>query len=138
MKVNRLELIAKLTAMVAEQEKKAADRKAEAYDKAGSAETNYIRTHAGDWGKFADKIRLKLRRDQAITIEDVPEGLRTQTGWNKGVDLFTPVTVRESDFVARTESLTRLIAVLESSPDEFVSTAALDRIGAPLRELMRP
>jgi hypothetical protein len=45
--------------------------------------------------------------------------------------------VRESDYLPRTEPLLRLIAVLESSPDELISTSALDRIGAPLKELMR-
>lgn len=138
MKVNRLELIAKIQAMITERETAAEARKAEAYTKAGNAETEYVRDHAGDWGKFADTIRLRNRRGQAITIEDVPEGLRSGSGRYADVRVFRPTTVRESEFVPRTEPLTRLLAVLESSPDEFISTSALDRIGAPLRELLRP
>lgn len=139
MKVNRLELIQKLKTMVAERETSAAARKAQAYTQAGGAETKYVRDHAGDWGKFADRIRLRLRQGAAITVEDVPERLRTGgNGWNASVKLFKATVVRDSEFVPRTEPLTRLIAVLESSPDEFISTSALDRIGAPLKELMRP
>lgn len=140
MRINRLELISKIQNMVAEREAAAKARKAEAYTKAGEAETNYVREHTVDWGKFADRIRLRLRQGAAITIEDVPEGLRTgsHSGWGARVHLFQAVTVRDSDFLPRTEPLTRLIAVLESSPDEFISTSALDRIGAPLKELMRP
>jgi hypothetical protein len=137
-KINRLELIEKLKAMVAEREATAERRKAEAYTKAGEVETEYVQKHIGDWGKFADTIRLCNRRGQAITINDVPQGLRFGSGRYADVRLFQPVVVRESEFTARTEPLTRLIAVLESSPDEFISTSALDRIGAPLKELMRP
>lgn len=139
MRINRLELIEKIRGMVAEREAAAEARKTEAYDKAGNAETEYIREHTGDWGRFADRIRLRLRQGASITIEDVPEALRTGgNGWRASVKLFTPTTVRDSEFLPRTEPLTRLLAVLESSPDEFISTSALDRIGAPLRELMRP
>lgn len=139
MKVNRLELIEKLKTMVAERETRAATRKAEAYTEAGGAETKYLRDHAGDWGKFADRIRLRLRQGAAITITDVPEGLRTGGhGWNASVGLFRAAIVKDENYLPRTEPLTRLIAVLESSPDEFISTSALDRIGAPLKELMRP
>jgi hypothetical protein len=136
-KINRLELIEKIRAMIAERESKALERKIKAYDEAGSAETNYVKDHAGDWGKFADTIRRRNRNGQAITVKDVPEGLRSNRGFGGNVDFFQPVKVKDSDYVAYTGTLTNLLAVLETSPDEFVSTSALDRIGAPLRELMK-
>lgn len=138
MRINRQELITKVQVMISEREARQAERLAEAYTAAGEAETNYVKDHSGHWSKFADRIRLRLRQGQAITADDVPEPLRDGRGWHESVRLFKPSTVRESDFVPRTEVLTRLLMVLESSPDEFVSTSALDRIGAPLKELMRP
>jgi len=138
MMINRLELITKLQRMVVEREEAALVRKAEAYRKAHDAATAYVMDHGNEWGRFADRIRLRVRQGTAITIEDVPEGLRQSKGWGRSVTLFEPTTVRESEYLPRTEPLTRLLAVLETSPDEFISTSALDRIGAPMRELMRP
>lgn len=138
MRINRLELIGKIQRMVVEREEAALKRKQAAYTKVGSAETDYVKKYTADWGKFADRIRLRLRQGAAITIEDVPESLQVSSGWGARVHLFHPTTVKESDYVPRTEPLTRLLAVLESCPDEFISTSALDRIGAPLKELMRP
>lgn len=137
MRINRLELIEKIRAMVAEREVSAAERLFKAYDKVAQDESTYVAEYGADWSKFADRIRLRVRKEQAITEADIPEGLRSLGGWTE-IKIFKPGTVRESDFVPRTEPLTRLIAVLESSPDEFISTSALDRIGAPLKELMRP
>lgn len=138
MKVNRLELIDKLRTMVAQREVATKERKEKALDEASGAERRYVDQHAGDWGKFATTVRMRLRQGRAITAADVPEGLRSGgSGWHASVQLFRATVVKDSDYLPRTEPLTRLIAVLESSPDEFISTSALDRIGAPLKELMR-
>lgn len=138
MRVNRLELIEKLKGMVAERETSAEARKAEAYDKAANAERVYLDEHAGDWSTFATKIRARIRQGKAVTLNDVPEGLRKGSRSWPEVRVFSPVTVKDSEYLPHTEPLIRLIAVLESSPDELISTSALDRIGAPLKELMRP
>lgn len=138
MKVNRLELINKLKTMVAEREMAAKERREEALDRVSGAERQYLNQHAGDWGKFATTIRTRLRQGRAITIEDAPEGIRGGSRAWPEVRVFTPTVVKESDFLPRTEPLTRLIAVLESCPDEYITTSALNQIGAPLKELMRP
>lgn len=138
MKVNRLELIGKLREMIAEKEASAAARKAEAIEKNETAEYRYVQEHADDWAALADAIRKLGRQGRALTIEDVPKGIRSGSGQYAHIEVFRPGKVRESDHLPRTEHLNRLLAVLESSPDEYVSTSALDRIGAPLRELMRP
>lgn len=138
MKVNRLELIGRLREMIAEKEASAAARKAEAIDKNERAESEYIEAHTEEWSAFADAIRKRLRQGHAVTIEDVPRGLRSGSGQYAHVEVFRPGRVNASDHLPRVDHLVRLLAVLESSPDEYVSTSALDRIGAPLRELMRP
>jgi hypothetical protein len=136
-RINRLELIEKLRRMVAEREQSAAARLSEAYDDVARIESEYVAEHAADWAAFANKIRAKNRKEQPVTLDDVPEGLRAKSGWQE-VRVFRPSIVNESSYLPRTEALTRLIAVLESSPDEFVSTSALDRIGVPLRDMIKP
>lgn len=138
MKVNRLELITRLREMIAEKEASAAARLAEATEKNERAEGAYVEAHLDEWTAFADAIRKRVRQGSAVTIEDVPRGLRSGSGQYAHVEVFRPGRVNASDHLPRTEHLSRLLAVLESCPDEYVSTSALDRIGAPLRELMRP
>lgn len=135
MKVNRLELIEKLKGMIQTVEDRAAARRAEALEKVQTDQAQYLTEHRADWEKLATTIRYRLRRDQPVTSEDIPEGIRYS---RNAIAVYTPRTFRESDYVPRVDHLHRLLTVLESSPDEFVSTSALDRIGAPLRELMRP
>jgi hypothetical protein len=137
-RINRQELIEKLRRMQTERIDQAAARMAEDYDKAAQAESQYVAEHAADWAAFANKIRARNRKEQPVTLDDVPEGLRGGSQSWPEVRVFRPTTVKESDYLPRTEALTRLIAVLESSPDEFVSTSALDRIGVPLREMIKP
>lgn len=137
MRINRLELIEKLRRMVAEREQSAAAQLAKAYDDVAQDESRYVAEHAADWAAFANKIRAKNRKEQPVTLDDVPEGLRAKSGWQE-VRVFRPSTVNESSYLPQTEALTRLITVLESSPDEFVSTSALDRIGVPLRDMIKP
>jgi hypothetical protein len=67
-RVNRLELIAKLRGMVAEREASAEARKTEALDGAAGAERVYLDEHAGAWSMFATTIRARLRQNRAITI----------------------------------------------------------------------
>ena len=138
MMINRLELVRKLESMIVQREEKALARKAEAYKTAERARAEYVLCHGNEWGRFADRIRLRVRQGTAITIEDVPEGLRKGGGWRAEVDLFRPEKIRDADYTPQTETLTNLLAVLQASPDEFVSTSALDRMGAPMRELLRP
>jgi hypothetical protein len=137
MRINRQELIEKLRSMVAEREQSAEARLAGAYDKAAQEESQYVVEHAADWAAFANKIRARNRKEQPVTMDDVPEGLRGRGSW-PSLQLFNPRVVKDSEYLPRTEALTRLIAVLESSPDEFISTSALDRIGVPLRDMIKP
>lgn len=137
MKINRLTLIKKLEQMIVQHEEDMLRRKTEAYTRAGDAETRYMTDQAENWKQFADRIRLKLRKSQPITREDVPEGL-SYGGRSSSIDLFRPVTVVESDYIPRNQGLVNLLAVLQASPDETISTSELARIGAPLRELMKP
>ena len=135
-KVNRLELIEKIRVMIQEREDRAETRRLDAIARALTAEADYLALYTEDWKLFADRIRRRLRQGEAPRTEDIPEGLRN--GWKDGAVVFRKPVVRASDYAPKVEAHHRLIAVLEASPDEFVTTTTLDRIGAPLRELMKP
>jgi hypothetical protein len=135
MKVNRLELIEKVRGMIEARETEMAARRARDEEAAEKAQVTYMEEHGADWNQFNRNVSRRVRRGEPVTPEDIPDGLRY--GRNM-VEVFRPVTIRESNYVANVGYLRRLAAILESSPDEFVSTSALDRIGAPIKELMRP
>lgn len=136
MKINRLELIEKLKAMIKDREDAAAGRRALALIKVESKEKDYIHETGTAWLDFAAKVQDKVEAGRhAITMEDVPKILKD--GWGD-LRFFKPPTFRESDYVPRVGHLNTLLTFLESSPDEFVTTNALSQIGAPVRELMKP
>jgi hypothetical protein len=135
MRINRLELIEKVKAMIKAQEEGMVERRTRDLEAMATAEATYLEEHEADWSKFAIAIRAKLRRNKPVTADDIPQGIKHG---RYTVETFYPSTFRESDYVPRVGHLVRLLALLESSPDEYVSTSALDRIGAPIKELMRP
>lgn len=135
MKVNRLELIEKVKGMIEALENGAAERRARDERQAETAFTRYMEEHGAEWAEFSRTVARRVRRGEPVIADDIPEGLRYGRGM---VETFRPVTIRESDYVPRIGHLRNLITILETSPDEYVSTAALDRMGAPIRELMRP
>lgn len=136
MKINRLELIEKLKAMIAQREEDAAKALLHIREKNAAKEAAYVEETATAWSQFATTIRNRVRMGRPITFQDVPKDL--QDGYRERINLFRRPVIREADYTPRTDHLTNFLAVLESCPDEFISSTALDRIGAPLRELMRP
>lgn len=137
MKINRLQMIATIERMVIEREEKALAQKMEALQKAATAESDYVHQHAGDWSKLADNIRRRNRLGQPIALADVPEGIQARHGWDQ-IRVFKPIVVNDSEYVPDTRHLTNILAVLQACPDETISTSDLERLGAPLKALMRP
>lgn len=138
MMIKRLELIEKLKAKIQERTERAADNRDQAVRDANLAEVEYVRMTSEAWSAFATVIRRRVRNGQPVTSVDVPDRLRTRSGWGEtAVELFKPTKVRQSDHAAHNDGLRSLLLVLESSPDELISTSALERLGAPVRELFR-
>ncbi len=133
MKVNRLELIDRIRTIIDQRKAAQAERLAADTRKAEQAEAEYVKKYVAAWGKFADTIRLRNRQGRAITHDDVPESLR---GYNSPL-LFKAGIIRQSDYVAQVDHPENLIAVLESSPDEMISTSTLAQRGIPLKDLIR-
>lgn len=138
MMIRRTELIEKIRAKIQEREASAVERRKAAEQEADSAGDQYVADTREAWSKFADRIRLRVRQGLPVTASDVPEKLRSRSGWGEThIMLFKPGQVKASDYQPRTEGFRSLLLVLESSPDELVSTSALERMGAPVKELFR-
>lgn len=138
MMIKRVELIEKIRAKIEDREIRAVNAYAQAVIKADHAEAEYAADTKEAWEKFAITLRYRLRRDQAITLDAVPEKLRTNNRWGEpSVAVFSRPEVKESSYQAHVEGFQSLLLVLESSPDELVSTSALERMGAPVKELFR-
>lgn len=138
MMIKRTELIEKIRAKIQEREVGAVKRHQAAEKEADRAERQYVEDTREAWSKFADRIRLRVRQGLPVTASDVPEKLRSRSGWGEThIVLFKPGQVKASDYQPRTEGFQSLLLVLESSPDELVSTNALERMGAPVKELFQ-
>jgi hypothetical protein len=133
MMIKRLELIEKLQIKIVERIERSADRRDQAVHDARLAQEEYVRQTSDAWSAFATTIRRRVRNGQPVTLADVPDKLCTRGG--RSVELFTPA--RQSDHQPNVSHLRSLLLVLESTADELISTSALERMGAPVRELFR-
>jgi hypothetical protein len=138
MMIKRLELIEKIRTKIAERTERAANNRDRAVHDATLAEAEYVQQTSEAWSKFATVIRRRVRNGQPVTSGDVPDRLRTRSGWGEtGVELFKSAKVKQSDYQPNVAHLQSMLLVLESSPDELISTSSLERLGAPVKELFR-
>jgi hypothetical protein len=138
MMINRVELIEKIKAKIKEREERSVANLERAKFDARQAQDEYVQQTSEAWSKFATTVRRRVRQGQPITAVDVPEALTTRGGWEgKSLALFKRSVIKERDYAPQIEGFRSLLLVLESSPDELISTSALERLGAPVRELFR-
>lgn len=140
MKINRLDLIAKLNEIITAREGRADQAYREAVERREDEAGVYFTEHAVAWRQLADRIRVRNRQGRPITKDDVPESILDTWGRRDTpkISVFAPGNpVLRKDYDPRTVHLRTLLAVLESSPDEFVTDSSLDRLGSPLREVLR-
>lgn len=140
MKINRAELVERIKALIAEREAEAIRNYEEALAKIQNEQLVHVVRTSDAWIVLANTVRRRVRQGKPVTLADVPEELldRSRYGDSNRILLFKTPEIRRSEYQPRTFHLTRVLAVLESSPDEFVTDAALSRMGAPLKDLMRP
>lgn len=137
MMINRLELIDKLKAKIQERKARSVTDLDRARHKSNVDQANYVAETAEAWSAFATTIRRRVRQNLPITAADVPERLRGSNYGEPAVKLFKPAVVNPNQYLPHVEGFRSLLLVLESSPDELISTSALERLGAPVRELFR-
>lgn len=134
MMFNRMELIDRLRSMVKEREDQAAEKKEQKLQEVADEARQYVLSTAEEWKVFVRVIQAQLRKNNPITPADIPPGLRDRYN---GIRLFEKKRVDESSFIPRTTHLNTMITVLEASTDEFISDAALSRLGVPLKDLVK-
>lgn len=117
MRVDRIKLIHQVRARIKElQDQSLADYEA-AVQKEREREEAYVQKHAADWTVYVQRIVQRVAAGQAVLDSDKPDGLGT-------FRMNTPQ--RKWPQVAE---LSRLLALLEASPDETVSVPSLERAG---------
>lgn len=120
MRVDRIKLIHQVRARIKElQDQSLADYEA-AVQKEREREEAYVQKHAADWQAYAARILQRVAAGQAVLDGDKPDGLLREGTFRMN----TPQ--RKWPQVAE---LSRLLALLEASPDETVSVPSLERAG---------
>jgi hypothetical protein len=92
-----------------------------------------------DWKAFAETINRCVGRQEPVTWDDVPHGLRATRSW-KELKFYDPPKPRDLEDVEKITEYRRLDALrrlLEAAEDEIVSTYTLDKAGFRLELLMR-
>ena len=137
MMIKRVELIEKIHRKIDQREEKALIDYQNSLKKEAVRRVDYVDSTSEAWVKFATTIRRRVRRGEPVTAADLPQEIRSDR-YHNYINLFVPKVIKEEEFRPRTEVLRSLIMVLESSPDELVSTSALERMGAPMRDVLSP
>lgn len=132
MKFQRADLITRVKAEIERRKQAMAEHNAEAAQKHEEARLKYLEATSPAWGELATTIRRRLRNNQPITTDDIPEELRT--GRNYGYvamwDSKSP-----TDRVADTRHLDALLECLESATDEVISASSLERLGFRMAQI---
>lgn len=130
MRANRLELIEKLKARAAELEKNADAEYAEALAKEDERARAYVKETQELWLDLAARIYTRTEVREPVLEEDIPVELRRMSRFG-----YRPAEVRRRP--PATAELRRLIGLLETSPDETVSLASLERAGFVLGRVLK-
>lgn len=138
MKFDRKELIAKLQeGITARAERRVTDH-AKALDQWARDQDAWMAAYGDHWQQLLNALRRKLNRKQPITREDIPEKL-LDSAWSATVTLKgvakakpTPKLDEESD---RDVAARTLIALLEASTDEYVTSSGIEAMGVKLARL---
>lgn len=130
MKFQRTELIAltkaAMAATEAAAEAAAEKRNAEALKSYNRKRTDYLNETQAAWLEFATIIRKRVRDEVPVSEADIPEAIAGKS-WRGAIKTFEagPPTPE----AARTAELGRLLALLESTTDEAVTSSGLREMG---------
>jgi hypothetical protein len=140
MKFERTVLIEKVKAEIERRERLAAEQTAQAAVNHDHARRAYIEGTADAWNSFANLIKRRVRSGQPVTGADVPVALGggRANGWTqRGGWLHTWENSGPSVATADVTALTTLLALLEASLVETVTTSELERMGFKMAQLFR-
>lgn len=137
MRFTRQVLVDRVKAEIGRREAEAIERTAEAAIEYDKARASYVTNTKDAWNAFANTIKRRVRAGQPVTTTDVPAVLggsfgRSSAGylqcWSDGGP-----RVWEPDVT----TLQTLLALLESTTTDEVSTTELERMGFKMGHLFR-
>jgi hypothetical protein len=129
-RVKRTELIEQLKELVQERTNAAQAEYEAALAKQAEAARKYEESTRMWWAEAMTTIKTRVMAKQPVLDTDIPEELRRMHGWG-----FRAAEVRRK--VPQVGELTRLIRLLEASPDETVSVPSLERAGFSLGRVIK-
>lgn len=130
MRVKRTEVIAQLKELVQERQNAADAEYEAALRKQADAATAYEQKTRMAWAELVATAKQRVANHQPVLESDIPEELRRLHGLG-----FRPAEVRRK--VPQVGELTRLLRLLEASPDETVSVPSLERAGFSLGRVIK-
>lgn len=137
MKFERVDLIKRLRAEIERRDQLAAERRAEQLVSRDQELTRHVEGYAEHWNAFANTIKRRIRRGEPITREDVPENLVARSGYRSRGELPYWERGKLSADLPNHDQFSALIAVLEASTDEYVTSSAIEAMGIKLNGLFR-
>lgn len=137
MKFDRVTLIDRVKAEIKRRETEAKERTDRAATEHAEAMGRYIARTSPAWSKLADTIRKRVRNMQPMTNADIPVELGGTDQWQRGIRVETWSDRDPAIHTADVSALGTLLALLESSPSEQVTTTELENMGFKMRELFR-
>lgn len=137
MKFNRKVLIDQLENEIERREEEAARKTAESKIEHNRGRVAYVEQTRDAWNAFANTIKRRLRANAPVTHEDVPALLTggSHGGWH--TRLVTWNEKGPTEVIADTVSLRTLLALVQSSSTEEVTTYELERMGFKMAHLFR-
>ncbi len=135
MKFARNDLVDRVRNEIARREARAVERTAEAAAKRDAALAEYLETTTPAWSALADTIRQRKRYGKPVTAEDIPAALRGRNGSTGYVSVWTEP--RAETYTADTGPLSALLALLEATSDEEITTSSIERLGFRIADLFR-
>lgn len=137
MKFDRVTLIDRVKAEIKRRETEAKERTDQAATEHAEAMGRYIVRTGPAWSRLADVIRKRVRNMQPMTNADIPVELGGTDQWQRGIRVQTWDDRDPAVYTADVSALGTLLALLESSPSEQVTTTELENMGFKMRELFR-
>jgi len=134
-KINRLELIEILEERISKSQTERQRRYEKAVQEYEAAEAEYFNRTRDAWMAFATTITEKIVKKEIIRQSDIPRALAHSWSSINVFEKTRPVApVAESEFEAH---LRALINVLNKTTDKEISTYSLEKMGFPLRRVLK-
>lgn len=137
MRFARQVLVDRVKAEIGRREAEAVERTAEAAAEWSKARAAYVTNTKDAWNAFANTIKRRVRAGQPVAVADVPAMLSGSFGRNGGGYLQCWNDGGPRVWEPDVTTLQTLLALLESTTTDEISTTELERMGFKMGHLFR-